>query len=375
MKPTRPQQPQADLLGGCSCAVARVQGFRRHPRPQPPRDDLRPAGEVHRLQEGPRAAGALRGRGLHLLRPRGADRLDRPLRPGEGRHARAVRVDPHPRRRARRAPPPGLGPALAAPLGARHPPRPRAVHRSTAAARRARSSPTRSPSRQRPAPPRGRHRRLRRHLAEHARDLRRRDHGRAHRHAGRRRRRPTPSTPPTPRPRRSSAAPSTCCRGASARSPSCSTSRTSRCARSARSSASPRAASARSTRSSSARSSSSCPTTRCCSPPSAEPHGSSAGGRSSGRCSADRSRHPLRAPRHARPRRRRDRAAQAPPRGAASARPMVRTPRERPSATSRPPRREVLDEVDKAAERAQTARHNRELHFEIDENSNRVSSR
>ena len=38
-------------------------------------------------------------------------------------------MDPHPRRRARRAPPPGLGAALAAPLGARHPPRPRAVHR------------------------------------------------------------------------------------------------------------------------------------------------------------------------------------------------------------------------------------------------------
>ncbi len=87
---------------------------------RPPGPDLRPAGQVHRLQEGPRAAGPLRGRGLHLLRPRGADPVDRPLRPGEGRHARAVRVDPHPRRRARRAAPPGLGPALAAPLGARH---------------------------------------------------------------------------------------------------------------------------------------------------------------------------------------------------------------------------------------------------------------
>ena len=56
------------------------------------------------------------------------------------------------------------------------------------------------------------------------------------------------------------------CPSASARSPSCSTSRTSRCARSARSSACPRAASARSTRSSSARCASSWPTTRCSSP-------------------------------------------------------------------------------------------------------------
>ena len=92
--------------------------------PQPPGDDVRAAGEVHRVQEGARAAGSMRGRRLHLLRPRGADRVDRPLRPGEGRHARAVRVDAHPRRRARRAPPPGLGPALAAPLGARHRPCP-----------------------------------------------------------------------------------------------------------------------------------------------------------------------------------------------------------------------------------------------------------
>ena len=38
------------------------------------------------------------------------------------------------------------------------------------------------------APPRGRHRRLRRHVAQHARDLRRRDDRRAHRHARRRRR-------------------------------------------------------------------------------------------------------------------------------------------------------------------------------------------
>ena len=60
--------------------------------------------------------------------------------------------------------------------------------------------------------------------------------------------------PPRP-PRTSSAARSTRCPSASARSPSCSTSRTSRCARSATSSACPRAASARSTRSSSARSS------------------------------------------------------------------------------------------------------------------------
>ena len=58
--------------------------------------------------------------------------------------------------------------------------------------------------------------------------------------------------PPPRRPSPSSAARSRSCRSASARSPSCSTSRTSRCVRSATSSASPRAASARSTPSSSA---------------------------------------------------------------------------------------------------------------------------
>ena len=42
------------------------------------------------------------------------------------------------------------------------------------------------------APPRGRHLRLRRHLAQHARDLRRRDDRRAHRHDRRRRRAPRP---------------------------------------------------------------------------------------------------------------------------------------------------------------------------------------
>ena len=98
----------------------RVPGDRRRPAPRPADHDLRAARQVHRLPQDPRAAGALRGRGLHLVRARGADRLDRPLRPGEGRDARAVRVDPHPRRRARRAAPPGLGAALAAPLGARH---------------------------------------------------------------------------------------------------------------------------------------------------------------------------------------------------------------------------------------------------------------
>ena len=79
-----------------------------------------------------------------------------------------------------------------------------------------------------PAPPRGRHRRLRRHLAQHARDLRRRDHRRAHRHAGRRRPPPRPRAPGRQRrgqdqvpPRLRHAAHS-----ASARSPSCSTSRT-----------------------------------------------------------------------------------------------------------------------------------------------------
>ena len=43
--------------------------------------------------------------------------------------------------------------------------------------------------------PRGRHRRLGRHVAEHARDLRRRDDRRAHRHAGRRRPPPRPRAP------------------------------------------------------------------------------------------------------------------------------------------------------------------------------------
>ena len=132
------------------------------------------------------------------------------------------------------------------------------------------------------APPPGRHRRLRRHLAQHARDLRRRDDGRADRHARRQRRPPRPRAgrrPPRP-PRTSSAARSTRCPSASARSPSCSTSRTSRCARSATSSACPRAASARSTRSSSARSSSSCRTTRSSSPPSADSGPRSPRGRS-----------------------------------------------------------------------------------------------
>ena len=121
-------------------------------------------------------------------------------------------------------------------------------------------------SRRGAAPPPGRHRRLRRHLAQHARDLRRRDDRRADRHARRhatRRLDPEQAADRPGRPRTSSAARSTRCPSASARSPSCSTSRTSRCARSATSSACPRAASARSTRSSSARSSSSWPRTRC----------------------------------------------------------------------------------------------------------------
>ena len=69
------------------------------------------------------------------------DRYD----PDEGRDARAVRVDPHPRRGARRAAPPGLGAALAAPLGARHRLAPAtASPPTTAARRRPRSWPTRS---------------------------------------------------------------------------------------------------------------------------------------------------------------------------------------------------------------------------------------
>src|SRR3954464_14004776 len=48
---------------------------------RPPDPDVRPAGQVHRLPQGARDAGPLRGRGLHQLRPRGPDPFDRPLRP------------------------------------------------------------------------------------------------------------------------------------------------------------------------------------------------------------------------------------------------------------------------------------------------------
>ena len=75
---------------------------------------LRPHGQVHRLLEGPGNPRPLRGRRLHLLRPRGPHRLDRSLRPGKGRDARALRLDAYPRRRARRAAPQRLGAALPA---------------------------------------------------------------------------------------------------------------------------------------------------------------------------------------------------------------------------------------------------------------------
>ena len=379
MKPTSTTGTPPRLRGGGAGAVARVQGDRRPAGPQPARHDLRAAGQVHRLQEGPRAAGALRGRGLHLLRPRGADRLDRPLRPGQGRHARAVRVDPHPRRRARRAPPPGLGAALAAPLGARHRQGARAVHRAPRPPPVARGARRLARDLGRgPAPPRGRHRGLRRHVAQHARDLRRRDHRRAHRHARRRRQPPRPRARrrrPT-RPRTSSAAPSTRCPSASARSPSCSTSRTSRCARSATSSASPRAASARSTRSSSARSSSSCPRTRCSSPPSARRSARRRarvrGRRSTVDHGASRSAtEPPRTQRRCAPTAgaRRSRAG---PSGVAAPR-RGDDRRRRPA----PRRREVLrrGRRRRRARGASCAPHNRELHFAKDAGAGRVDHR
>ena len=178
------------------------------------------------------------------------------------------------------------------------------------------------------------------------------------------------------RPRTSSAAPSRSCPSASARSPSCSTSRTSRCARSATSSASPRAASARSTRSSSARSSSSCPTTRCCSQPSARtssPSRRESRARPTNR-GQDESRHRTPAPHHH------------------SRRPR-RAPRARGSAgpsRARRARRRVADTVELVAARARRRRRcstrstprpsappswpptNRELHFETDEETGRV---
>ena len=56
---------------------------------RPAGSDLRADGEIHRLPQGARDAGPLRGGGLHLLRPGSADPVDRPLRPGK-RHAGAV---------------------------------------------------------------------------------------------------------------------------------------------------------------------------------------------------------------------------------------------------------------------------------------------
>ena len=109
----------ARLRGGNPRPVEAVPGERRPADPRPPGAHVRADGQVHRLQEGPRDPGAPRGRGLHLVRSRGADPLDRALRPRQGRDARAVRVDQDPRRGARRAPPPRLGAALAAPLRAR----------------------------------------------------------------------------------------------------------------------------------------------------------------------------------------------------------------------------------------------------------------
>ena len=68
--------------------------------------------------------------GLEALHAR-----DRALRPAPGGDARAVRLDADPRRRARRAAPPGLGAALGAPLAARHRARGRGVRRDPSAGR------------------------------------------------------------------------------------------------------------------------------------------------------------------------------------------------------------------------------------------------
>ena len=209
------------------------------------------------------------------MRPRGADRLDRPLRPG---------------RRAPRSSS-SRGPASTAPCStssavrtgrrarcaagsATSPRRATSSPTSTAAAPRARSSPTRSRSRSRTCASREDDIAVSdvtslntlvisddETTVERIDTLADGDSRLDPEHAGRRPREAKEQVPPRVR---------HAARSASARSPSCSTSRTSRCARSATSSASPRAASARSTRSSSARSSSSSPRTPSSSPPSAE---------------------------------------------------------------------------------------------------------
>src|SRR5205823_10169132 len=83
----RDTEPPADLARRYAGTLEEVPGDERPAGAQQARPDLRAAGQVHRLQQDPRAPRALRGRRLHLVRARGADQLDRALRPGEGRHA------------------------------------------------------------------------------------------------------------------------------------------------------------------------------------------------------------------------------------------------------------------------------------------------
>ena len=107
---------EALLAGRGSHPLAALPGDQRSAPSRPADHDLRAAGQAHRLPQDPRGSLAPGGRRLHLPRPRGADHVDRSLRPGQGRDARAVPVDADPRRRARRAASPGLGAAVGPPL-------------------------------------------------------------------------------------------------------------------------------------------------------------------------------------------------------------------------------------------------------------------
>ena len=79
---------------------------------RPPRARLRADGSLHRVAEGAGAARTLRARRPGVVGARRADGGDRPLRPGQGRELRAVRLDAHRRRTRRRAAQAGLGLAL-----------------------------------------------------------------------------------------------------------------------------------------------------------------------------------------------------------------------------------------------------------------------
>ena len=132
-----------DARGGGPGDLAGVPAVGRSAGPRPADLHVHADGPLHRLPQGARGAGPMRRRGLPLLRAGGADPLDRALRPREGRDARAVRLDPHPRCGPGRAAPPRLGAALAAPRRARDQQRPRELPlAATNASRRARSSPS-----------------------------------------------------------------------------------------------------------------------------------------------------------------------------------------------------------------------------------------